>query len=187
MNKFILSGNLTADPTFHAGAEESKHRCNFRIAHNHTKDRASFFSCTAWGKSAERASKLTKGKRVLVEGDIEDCEWTDQQGVKQHDKQVNVRNVEYIDFPEQQPTAPAPDPASAPVTYAPPPGFTPPPAYGQQPVYGAPPAARPPVAAPPVAAPPVAPPPQYHTDAAGNVFQLINNQWVLVKAGEIPF
>ena len=63
MNKFFLTGNLCADPTFTAGQEESKHRCNFRIAFNHNKDKATFFSCTAWGKQAERVNKLKKGSK----------------------------------------------------------------------------------------------------------------------------
>lgn len=100
MNLFVLSGNLCADPIFSAGQEESKNRCNFRIAYNHNQTKTTFFSCTAWGKTAERVSKLTKGKRVLVQGEIEENEW-DNQGQKQRDKQVNVRNAEYIDFPEQ--------------------------------------------------------------------------------------
>ena len=133
MNKLILSGNLTADPTFTPGQEESKHRCNFRIAYNHNKDKATFFSCTAWGKTAERVSKLTKGKRILVEGDVEENEWTDQQGVKQREKQVNVRSMDYIDFPDQSTQQPQAQQGQ----YAQPPAAN----YGQpQQGYGAPPA-----------------------------------------------
>lgn len=135
MNKLILSGNLTADPTFTPGQEESKHRCNFRIAYNHNKDKATFFSCTAWGKTAERVSKLTKGKRILVEGDVEENEWTDQQGVKQREKQVNVRSVDYIDFPDQNPQQQAPQGQHQ---QPPAPGYGQPPQQG----YGAPPAAN---------------------------------------------
>ncbi|WP_434132712.1 single-stranded DNA-binding protein [Sporomusa sphaeroides] len=146
MNKFFLTGNLCADPTFTAGQEESKNRCNFRVAYNHSKDKATFFSCTVWGKNAEKVHKLKKGQRLLVEGDIEENEWTDQQtNSKQRDKQVNVRMVEYIDFPDQNAaTAPPAQPG-----YAPPPaGYQPPaPGYGHPPTgyppqqgYGAPPA-----------------------------------------------
>ena len=172
MNKFILSGNLCADPTFSAGQEESKNRCNFRIAFNHNKDKATFFSCTAWGKQAGRVNKLKKGQRVLVEGDIEENEWTDQQGGKQRDKQVNVRNVEYIDFPDQTdqpqpaPTAPAGYPAAAPPGYPhqpPAPGYGyPPPGDYQQQSY-APPV---PQAQPPYGAPPQPPQPQYPPQTA---------------------
>jgi|GEM_PF-4339137 len=186
MNKFILTGNLCADPTFTAGQEESKNRCNFRIAYNHNKDKATFFSCTAWGKTAERVSKLAKGKRILVEGDIEENEWTDQQTqAKQRDKQINVRNVEYIDFPDQtaQPTAtqqPAQGYTPPPVNYgAPPiPGYGAAPAYPAAPTPGCPPA---PPAAPPAPPVPAAAAPQYHTDALGNQYQLINGRWALIS------
>ena len=135
MNKFFLSGNLTADPTFTAGQEESKNRCNFRIAYNHNKDKATFFSCTTWGKNAERVNKLKKGQRVLVVGDIEENEWNDtQNGGKQRDKQVNVREVDYIDFPDQ---SAQPQPQAPQGQYAQPPAAN----YGQpQQGYGAPPA-----------------------------------------------
>lgn len=168
MNKFILSGNLCADPTFNAGQEESKHRCNFRIAFNHNKDKATFFSCTAWGKQAERVNKLKKGQRVLVEGDIEENEWTDQQGGKQRDKQVNVRNVEYIDFPDQAAqTAPTGyQPTAAPPGYhnqPPAPGYGYPPPGGYQQQSYAPPV---PQAQPPYGAPPQSPQPQYPPQTA---------------------
>ncbi|WP_425057640.1 Single-stranded DNA-binding protein [Sporomusa carbonis] len=138
MNRFFLTGNLTADPTFTPGQEESKNRCNFRIAFNHNKDKATFFSCTAWGKTAERVSKLTKGQRVLVVGDIEENEWTDQQGQKQRDKQVNVREVEYIDFPPQNQQQPANQPP-APGYGAPPAGYQLSAGYPPASGYGAPP------------------------------------------------
>jgi single stranded DNA-binding protein len=170
MNKFILSGNLTADPVLTHGQDESKNRCNFRIAYNHNKDKATFFSCTAWGKTAERASKLKKGQRILVVGDIEENEW-DNQGTKQRDKQVNVREIDYIDFPEQQP-APAAQPyaaapAAQPYQAAPSAPYGAPPAPGG---YGTPPAA-----------PMSAPQPQFQTDPFGNTYQLVNGQWVLVR------
>jgi len=102
MNKFILLGNLCDNPVFTAGQEESKNRVKFRLAYNHSKDKATFFSCTAWGKSAELINRLVKGNRILVEGDIEENEWNNQQtGQQQRDKQINVRRFDYVDFPEK--------------------------------------------------------------------------------------
>lgn len=143
MNLLILSGNLTADPSYTPGQEESKNRANFSIAYNHSKDKATFFRCTAWGKNAERISKLTKGKRVLVTGDVEENEWNDSQsGQKRQEKQVNVRTVEYIDFPEQnsqaQPSVQQPyGQPQQPYGQAPQQQYGAPPApYGQQPPNG---------------------------------------------------
>jgi len=117
MNKFILSGNLTADPVFTPNQEENKQRVNFSLAYNHSKEKATFFRCTAWGKTAANIAKLKKGQRLLIEGDVEENEWTDNQGGKRQDKQVNVRSITYIDFPEPQQQVQAAQPPAAPPGY----------------------------------------------------------------------
>jgi single-stranded DNA-binding protein len=148
MNLLILDGRLTDNPNFTPNQEESKQRANFSLAHNHTSDKATFFRCTAWGKTAGKIAKLQKGQRLLIQGDVEENEWTGNDGSKQRDKQVNVRSVTYIDFPPEQPAA-APQPHQG---------------YGQAPASQAAPAA-----------------PQYYTDPAGNVYQMINGQWALIR------
>jgi len=158
LNKLILDGRLTDNPVFTPNQEENKQRVNFSLAHNHNKEKATFFRCSAWGKTAGNIAKLIKGQRLLIEGEVEENEWTDQQGAKRSDKQVNVRGITFIDFPEQQQTQTNQPPATPPGYQQPgynnqppqqgynqaPPGYGQPAGYPPQNQWGAPPQQQPP-------------------------------------------
>ncbi len=73
MNKFIGLGRLTKDAELKQ-SKAGKPFCNFSIAVNRAfeKDKADFFQCMAFGKTAEYIDKYaSKGSQILVEGSVQ--------------------------------------------------------------------------------------------------------------------
>ena len=55
-----------------------------------------FIHCQAWGKTAEFLGRyFSKGKSVVVEGDLRNNNYTDQNGVKHYGFVVNVQTVSF--------------------------------------------------------------------------------------------
>ena len=55
-----------------------------------------FIRCQAWGKTAEFLGRyFSKGKSVVVEGDLRNNNYTDQNGVKHYGFVVNVQTVRF--------------------------------------------------------------------------------------------
>lgn len=81
-NNVNLMGRLTKDPEFHQSAKTGVAR--LRIAVNRVYKRegqpdADFFSCTAFGKTADFVQKyLHKGTRVVLNGQIQNDNYTDK-------------------------------------------------------------------------------------------------------------
>lgn len=70
---------------------------NFCIA-NETKfpKSTSFFNCVAWRQTAEFAEKwFKKGDLIVVEGSITIKEWTDRNGVKRHEPEIQVKDLHF--------------------------------------------------------------------------------------------
>ena len=87
-NKVILVGNLTADPELKQ-TPSGVSVCRFSIAvqrrfgrNEQGQTTADFFNIVAWRQSADFVSRyFTKGRAILVCGQIQNDNWTDQQGV----------------------------------------------------------------------------------------------------------
>ena len=80
-NRTILMGNLVADPITKQVGDQTV--AEFRLAWNQRKkngeDKAHFFDCEAWGRTAEPVAQfLRKGSGVLVEGQIHQHRWEDR-------------------------------------------------------------------------------------------------------------
>ena len=59
---------------------------------------ADFYNCIAMGKTAEIIEKYTaKGTQIGIEGRFQNNNWTDKEGVKHYDFQLNVQNVTLIE------------------------------------------------------------------------------------------
>jgi single-strand DNA-binding protein len=79
-------------------------RTNFSIAVNkrwtdgqETKEKTTWVSCIAWGKTAELVGKyLQKGDPVHIEAEYELNEYTDQSQVKQKHPQFVVQDVIFL-------------------------------------------------------------------------------------------
>lgn len=62
---------------------------------NYTAD---FHNCVAWGKMAEAINKyFHKGSRIVVEGDVQNNNYTDKNGTKHYGYVINVSGIDFVD------------------------------------------------------------------------------------------
>ena len=92
-NRVILVGNLTADPELKL-TPSGNMVTNFSIAVNRKpkqgeQPQVDFFNIVAWKQTAEFISKFfTKGKSILICGQLRNKNWTDNNGVKHYDIEI---------------------------------------------------------------------------------------------------
>ena len=102
MNKFIISGNLVADPA-QVTTSNNKTFTKFRIAVNRRFTGANgekvtdFFQITAFGKIGENCQKfLAKGRKVLVIGELHPDTYEDKEGMTRMSLDVVADEVEFL-------------------------------------------------------------------------------------------
>lgn len=118
VNVAIIGGNLASDPQLkEVGATKA---CDFTVACNRRwkaadgtqKEKCAFIRCTAWGRQAELiADRLRKGEPIFVEGELEQDEWTDKNGVKQSKTKIRVKEFQFMGRPPAAAAEPEPAPA----------------------------------------------------------------------------
>ena len=104
LNKVILMGRLTRDPEFRQ-TTSGVPVCRFSIAINRqfankqTGERETdFVDCVAWRNTAEFVSRyFSKGNMILVEGQLRNDNYTDNNGVKHYRMNVFVDNVSFCE------------------------------------------------------------------------------------------
>jgi single-strand DNA-binding protein len=99
-NNITLVGNLTRDPElrFTTGGRGV---ASFGIAvsrryqvNGEWQEQTSYFNITAWGQLGENAAAtLTKGMRVIVNGRLEQREYTNREGEKRTAIEVNADEI----------------------------------------------------------------------------------------------
>ena len=100
MNKVILIGRLCADPEFRQTTSGIA-VCRIRIAVDRRKQKdkeqqADFINCTAWRSTAEFIARyFSKGSKIVVEGQLRNNDYTDNNGVKHYSMDVLVDGVEF--------------------------------------------------------------------------------------------
>ena len=102
MNLVILHGRITSDPTIRTANSGTK-IAGFSIAvDRRLKDKVTgnkitdFVRCTAFGKTAEMLERFwVKGKEILVEGELQQNEYTAQDGHEVKSYQVIVNQVHF--------------------------------------------------------------------------------------------
>lgn len=120
MNKVILIGNLASDPVART-TQSGKSQSNFRIAvqrqfanQNGVRE-ADFFNVTCWGKPADFVnSYLIKGRKVAVEGSIQNRSYDAQDGSKRYTTEIIAQNVEAVGGREEGQQRPADAPGATP-------------------------------------------------------------------------
>lgn len=98
-NRVILMGRLTRDPELKT-TQSGISMCRFSIAVDRyskgDEKKADFIDCTAWRQTAEFVCKyFSKGRMIHIEGDIQNNNYTDNNGVKHYSNIVNVQNVSF--------------------------------------------------------------------------------------------
>ncbi len=102
-NKVILVGNIVADPelkTTPNGISVTR----FRIAVNRKFTRAGeqpqtdFFDITCWRQTAEFVARFfSKGRPILVSGQLQNRNWTDNNNVKHYSIEIVADEVSFVD------------------------------------------------------------------------------------------
>ena len=103
MNKFLIMGRLCTDPEIRYTSDQ-KAVCRFRFAVNRRFKRddepeADFFQCVAFGKIAETFEKcsMSKGTKLMIDGEVRNNNYTDNDGVKHYTDQVIVNAFEFCE------------------------------------------------------------------------------------------
>ncbi len=104
-NKVILIGNLTRDPQLSYLPNQTP-VCEFGIAVNRRwRDRdgqqredVCFIDCNAFGKQAETLNQyMSKGRQLLVEGQLQFDQWESPEGQKRSKHRVRVMSFQFMD------------------------------------------------------------------------------------------
>lgn len=113
MNKAILIGRLGQDPKV-ANTQTGTAIVNFSLATDESYtgqdgnkiEKTEWHRVVAFGKQAEFcANYLSKGRLVLVEGNIQTRKWQDQDGRERYTTEIRARSVQALDPKSQQRTA----------------------------------------------------------------------------------
>lgn len=113
MNKVILIGNLAADPesrTTQSGVQQCTLRLAVqrRFANQQGQREADFFNVVCWRQTAEFAARyLSKGRKIAVEGSIQNRSYTAQDGSKRYVTEINAEHIESLDRAPETASQPA--------------------------------------------------------------------------------
>ena len=98
-NKVILIGNMCADPELKQ-TQGGLSVCSFSIAVNRKMAKngeCDFINIQTWRQTAEFVSKyFTKGKPILVCGQLQTRTWTDNNGQKRYATEVVADEVSFV-------------------------------------------------------------------------------------------
>lgn len=101
LNKWIGMGRLTSDPEFRQ-TQNGTAVCRFTVASNRNykgqngEQQADFINCVAWRNTAEFVNRyFKKGSMIIVEGSLQNNNYTDSNGVKHYSMVVNAENVQF--------------------------------------------------------------------------------------------
>lgn len=102
MNKIILTGRLTKDVDVKY-TQNGKCVALFSMAVNgFKKEDVYFFNIVAWNKTAELCGNyLTKGSKVLIEGQLTTRSYEDNSGSKKTVTEIIASNVEFLESKKQ--------------------------------------------------------------------------------------
>ena len=121
-NKVILIGNLTADPELKQ-TQSGISVCSFNIAVNRRfakegEQNCDFFTIQTWRHQAEFVSKyFTKGRPILVCGQLQTRSWTDKEGNKRTATEVVADELSFVGYNEANEDKPKPAQPHVPSAY----------------------------------------------------------------------
>ncbi len=102
-NRVIMIGNLVADPelkTTPSGVSVIRFSIavNRRFTRSGEQAQTDFFNVVAWRQTAEFVSRFfTKGKPILVSGQLQNSNWTDNNGVKHYSVEIVADEVSFVE------------------------------------------------------------------------------------------
>lgn len=105
LNRAMLIGNLTRDPELRK-TTNGQSVATFSIATNRSfttqtgerKEQADYHNIVAWARLGEICAQyLTKGKKIYVDGRIQNREWEGQDGQKRYRTEIVAENMIMLD------------------------------------------------------------------------------------------
>lgn len=105
MNRVQLIGRLTADPEGRTSTEGTP-LTHFRLAVPRTanRDEAVFVSVVCFERLAVSvAEHLRKGRRIAVDGRLDQREWVDAEGTRHERHGVVAEAIDFLDAPDRVP------------------------------------------------------------------------------------
>lgn len=112
VNKVILIGNLGNDPQQRTTGT-GKAVTSFRLATNETwtdqsgqpQQKVNWHNIVVWGKRGETCARyLGKGRRVYVEGKLENRSYEDKEGVTRYVTDIIANEIVFLDYPDKEKT-----------------------------------------------------------------------------------
>lgn len=109
INQVFIMGNLTRDPELRS-TTSGQEVASFSLALNRSykgkndewQEATDYVDVTAWGNLAGKVkSYLKQGGRALVEGRLQNNQWTDNDGQKRSKMEVVASNVTFLDRDNQ--------------------------------------------------------------------------------------
>ena len=104
MNLVILMGRLTRDPEIRYSSGDSQTavaRFSIAVDRRFRRDggqETDFFDCNAFGRSAEFVEKyLKKGVKIVLQGRIENNNYTNREGQKVYGTRIVAENIEFAE------------------------------------------------------------------------------------------
>ncbi|MGN0614202.1 MAG: single-stranded DNA-binding protein [Porcipelethomonas sp.] len=101
LNKVILHGRLTADPELRQ-TQSGISSCSFTVAVERSykgangEKQTDFIKCQAWRQTAEFVSRyFSKGSLIIVDGSLQNNNYTDKSGVNHYTFVVNADSVSF--------------------------------------------------------------------------------------------
>jgi single-strand DNA-binding protein len=105
-NSVNLRGNLTRDPELKQ-LPNGTAVCEVGLAQNKKyggKETVHFFELVIFGKGAEIFNQyMTKGKGVLIQGELEYQSWQDTNGNNRSKVKIKVDDFKFLDKPDSKP------------------------------------------------------------------------------------
>jgi single-strand DNA-binding protein len=110
INRVVEVGRLSRDVELKY-TPDNKAVAKFGIAvGGMKKDEVSFFEVVVWGKVAENcANYLSKGKKVAIDGRLNQRSWTTQEGQKRSVIEIIADRVEFLESGNKQEPGSMPD------------------------------------------------------------------------------
>ncbi len=101
MNKVIMMGRLTKDPEVLYSNDKAVARFSLAVDRRFKRDgdpTADFFKVTAFGKLGEFVEKyLKKGTKILMEGEVQNNNYTNRDGQKVYDTRIIANSIEFAE------------------------------------------------------------------------------------------
>ena len=105
LNRVMLIGRLGRDPELRY-TQTGSPVANFSIANNRSyttssgekREEVNFFNCIAWSKLGEIIVEYCKkGRRIGIEGRLQQRSWDDKDGNKRSTVEIVVENFQFLD------------------------------------------------------------------------------------------